>query len=43
MSDEDINAGVAAVEAAIAKHFDDPNGRIELTAGFHAEAYLPPK
>src|SRR5690606_27509240 len=39
LSDEEVDAGVAAVEAAIAEHFADPNEAIEIPHSFHVQVY----
>jgi hypothetical protein len=41
LTDEEINAGVAAVEAAVAALFDDPAAEIPLSGEFYVQAYLP--
>jgi ubiquinone/menaquinone biosynthesis C-methylase UbiE len=42
LTDEELNAGVAAVEAATAELFSDPNVEIPHKGQFHVQAYLPP-
>lgn len=42
LTDEEVNAGVAAVEAAIAAQFSHPNTEITHSGRFHVQAYLPP-
>jgi ubiquinone/menaquinone biosynthesis C-methylase UbiE len=42
LTDEELNAGVAAVEAAISEQFSNPSIEIPHTGRFHAQAYLPP-
>ena len=43
MSDEQLNAGVSAVEAYIDKHYADPDVPEDIPAAFVAQAYRPPK
>jgi hypothetical protein len=42
LTDEELAAGVAAVEAAIAEQFENPAAEIQQTDRFHVQAYLPP-
>ena len=42
LTDEELTTGVAAVEAAIAQEFSNPNMEIPHTGRFHVQAYLPP-
>jgi SAM-dependent methyltransferase len=42
LTDEELAAGVAAVEAAIAEQFSNPHVEIPHTGQFHIQAYLPP-
>ena len=43
MSDEVLERGVAAVQAYIDAHYDDPTKPEVLDANFKVQAYLPPK
>ncbi len=42
LTDEELDAGVAAVEAAIAEQFDDPAADIPQTGEFHIQSYTAP-
>ncbi len=42
MSDAELQQGLAAVEAAIAEHFPDPNQPIASESAFHVQAYSAP-
>jgi ubiquinone/menaquinone biosynthesis C-methylase UbiE len=42
MSDEELNEGVAKVQAYIAENYADPTVPQPVQAGFHVQAYLPP-
>ncbi len=39
LSDEELNAGVAVVEAYIREHYPDPTAPIPLQSSFHVQAY----
>jgi hypothetical protein len=42
MSDEQLNAGIAAVERFISDQYGDPDTTEDITAHFVAQAYTPP-
>lgn len=42
LTDEELNAGVAAVEAAALAQFGDLATEIQADSSFHVQAYLPP-
>jgi SAM-dependent methyltransferase len=43
MSEETLQRGLAAVQAYVAAHYDDPSQPETLESGFRAQAYLPPE
>lgn len=42
LSDEELERGIAALEAHIAANFDDPRQPIDVPYNFYVQAYLPP-
>jgi SAM-dependent methyltransferase len=43
MTDEDLAAGIAAVEAYAKEHYGDLTQPVEVQASFHVQAYAPPE
>jgi len=43
LTDDELNAGIAAIQAVIAANFEDPSQTVEIESGFHVRAYLSPE
>jgi SAM-dependent methyltransferase len=43
LTDDELAAGIAAMQTAAAAHFDNPAAEYQHTGQFHVQAYLPPR